>query len=299
MGEYKRVRVPSRKHQARTVHLRPARETSDRTTPTTNTHTMDDYSYFNSQHSSSLGLPSLYIPPHKANAMTLPLIDNLHTTPDIYQSLDIHPSFSEFPTPPSDAVEFRTPTLASIKPELYQPTPLNITPSRIASSCSATATECDSDSHTDVQSAVDSSSQSHKSKNVKRRQQNRDAQRRYRERRDERTKSLEQTVLDLEAKRQWLSNNFYQKSQEIMHLYRDNDHLKAEVHELRQRWQLMIMLLQRPRALQSLSTLMAEDVGVGGALGSVTVEPKSLDEFLRCLDAVLAPGNEGNIPEIN
>jgi hypothetical protein len=56
---------------------------------------------------------------------------------------------------------------------------------------------------------------------------------------------------------------------------------------------MMIMLLQRPKALQSLSTLMAEDVGLGAAAFGTPVEPASLDEFLRCLDAVLVPEGAG------
>ncbi|KAL3460313.1 hypothetical protein BJX64DRAFT_263267 [Aspergillus heterothallicus] len=194
-------------------------------------------------------------------------------------------------------MDFKMPTLNSIETELYQPAPLNIAPRRTASSSSAssvTPTESDSESVAEGQSSTDPSTQNPKSKNVKRRQQNRDAQRRYRERRDERTKSLEQTVLDLEANRQWLSSNFYQKSQEVTHLYRDNDLLKSEIHVLRQRWQLMIMLLQRPKALQSLSTLMAEDMSPLAAGLGPSVEPKSLDEFLRCLDAVLVPDGNAN-----
>ncbi|KAJ0425367.1 hypothetical protein BJY00DRAFT_274125 [Aspergillus carlsbadensis] len=238
---------------------------------------MDDYSYFNSQHS-SVGLPPLYI----KNNMPF---DNLNES-GIYQSLDIHPSYPELP-----AVDFKIPSLSSIEPELYQPGPLNL---RITSSASSvTPTESDSDSLPEFQSAVshelESALKGHKTKNVKRRQQNRDAQRRYRERRDERTKSLEHTVQDLEAKRQWLSNSFFQKSQEVNQLFRDNSLLQNEIQELRQRWQMMIMLLQRPKALQSLSTLMAEDVGLGAAAFGTPVEPASLDEFLRCLDAVLVP----------
>ncbi|KAL2824823.1 hypothetical protein BJY01DRAFT_230391, partial [Aspergillus pseudoustus] len=257
---------------------------------------MEDYSYFSSQHST---LPPLYIPPHKASsAMSLPLIGDLNTS-EIYQSLDIHPSYPDLSLAASDSMDFKLPTLTSIESELYQPAPLNLTPRRTASSSSATPTESDCDSLTEIQTSTDPSKQGHKSKNVKRRQQNRDAQRRYRERRDERTKSLEQTVLDLEAKRQWLTNGFYQKSQEVTQLFRDNDLLKSEIHELRQRWQLMIMLLQRPKALQSLSTLMAEDVSplVGGGAGGAgfraapTVDLANLDEFLRCLDAVLVQDN--------
>ncbi|KAL3440855.1 hypothetical protein BJX65DRAFT_18040 [Aspergillus insuetus] len=237
---------------------------------------MDDYSYFNSQHS-SVGLPPLYI---KNNTMPF---DNLNDS-SIYQSLDIHPSYPDLST----AMDFKIPPLSSIEPELYQPGPLNI---RTTSSSSSVTS--DSDSLAEFQSSVsheiDSAMQSHKTKNVKRRQQNRDAQRRYRERRDERTKSLEQTVQDLEAKRQWLSNSFFQKSQQVNQLFRDNGMLQNEIQELRQRWQMMIMLLQRPKALQSLSTLMAEDVGLGAAAFGTPVEPASLDEFLRCLDAVLVP----------
>jgi uncharacterized protein YerC len=128
---------------------------------------------------------------------------------------------------------------------------------------------------------------------VTRRQQNRDAQRRYRERQSKQCKSLEQSVVDLEAQCQSLSNGFDQKSHEVVQLFRDNNVLKSEVQSLRQRWQLIILLLQRPKALQSLSVLLEEEVKCLDGFAP-PIEPASLDEFLHSLDSVLTVDGELN-----
>jgi hypothetical protein len=78
-----------------------------------------------------------------------------------------------------------------------------------------------------------------------------------------------------------------------MQLFRDNNSLKSEIQSLRQRWQLMIMLLQRPKALQSLSVLLEEDVKCIEGF-TPPIEPASLDEFLRSLDSVLTADGELN-----
>ncbi|KAL3486993.1 hypothetical protein BJX62DRAFT_241480 [Aspergillus germanicus] len=236
---------------------------------------MDDY--FGPQDSTSVGLPPLYIPSHKGK-MASQLMDTMDES-GLYPSLDMHPGFSDMSIPHSDS-GIIMPTLTSIEPELYHITsaPHSAMPS------SAPPTESDYDSATGGQGTH---------KNVTRRQQNRDAQRRYRERQSKQTKSLEQSVVDLEAKCQWLSNGFYQKSHEVMHLFRDNNSLKSEVQSLRQRWQLMIMLLQRPKALQSLSVLLEEDVKCIEGFAQ-PIEPTSLDEFLRSLDSVLTADGDLN-----
>ncbi|KAJ0417343.1 hypothetical protein BJY00DRAFT_315966 [Aspergillus carlsbadensis] len=241
---------------------------------------MDDY--FSSQHSTFVGLPSLYMPSHK-NKMASQLMDTLDES-GLYPNLDMHPGFADMSMPHSDS-GILMPTLTSIEPDLYHITsaPHSAMPSSVP------PTESDYDSPIGGQARDGQGSQ----KNVTRRQQNRDAQRRYRERQSKQTKSLEQNVVDLEARCQWLSNSFYLKSHEVMQLFRDNGALKSEVQSLHQRWQLMIMLLQRPRALQSLSVLLAEAVKCLEGFAP-PIEPASLDEFLRSLDSMLTADGDLN-----
>jgi hypothetical protein len=118
---------------------------------------MDDY--FGPQHSTSVGLPPLYIPSHKGK-MALQLMDKMVSlTPilscrikliplpqdesGLYPSLDMHPSFSDISIPHPDSGMIM-PTLTSIEPDLYHITsaPHSAMPS------SAPPTESDYDSAT-------------------------------------------------------------------------------------------------------------------------------------------------------
>ncbi|KAL3447474.1 hypothetical protein BJX65DRAFT_276770 [Aspergillus insuetus] len=242
---------------------------------------MDDY--FGPQRSTSVELPSLYIPSHKTK-MASQLMDTLGES-GLYPNLDMHPSLSDISNPYSDSGIIMPTPLSSNDPDLYHIT----SAPHCALPSSAPPTESDYDSVSGSQ--IVNGECTHK--NVTRRQQNRDAQRRYRERQSKQSKSLEQSVVDLKVKCQWLSNGFYQKSHEATQLFRDNNVLKSEVQMLRQRWQLIIMLLQRPKALQSLSVLLEDDVkGLDGF--APPIEPASLDEFLRSLDSVLTIEGELN-----
>jgi hypothetical protein len=69
-----------------------------------------------------------------------------------------------------------------------------------------------------------------------------------------------------------------QKSDQASQLLRENGELESEVKELRQRWRTMILLMKRPRGLQSLSVLLS---GPG--------EQGNVDDYMRCFDALLLP----------
>jgi hypothetical protein len=118
---------------------------------------MDDY--FGPQHSTSVGLPPLYIASHKGKmasqlmdtmvSLNLILSCRIKLTPlpqnesGLYPSLDMHPGFSDMSIPHSDG-GIIMPTLTSIEPDLYHITsaPHSAMPS------SAPPTESDYDSAT-------------------------------------------------------------------------------------------------------------------------------------------------------
>ncbi|KAF3396679.1 hypothetical protein DPV78_008215 [Talaromyces pinophilus] len=87
-----------------------------------------------------------------------------------------------------------------------------------------------------------------------RRKQNREAQRRFRKRKEDRQKALEQKVLDLEAKCQELSDGFQQKP-EVAQLLKDKEALKSENQGLLKLWQTMLRLMEQLDVLRSLSDL--------------------------------------------
>ncbi|KAL2841753.1 hypothetical protein BJY01DRAFT_217164 [Aspergillus pseudoustus] len=197
-------------------------------------------------------------------------------------------------------------------PGVYQMVNLNSTfpPNNTAISPPVTPTASDSDSQ-EGQSInsypiMDATHQKHKFRSVKRRMQNREAQRRFRERKEERQQTLEQRAAELEAKCQELSEGFRQKSEEVSRILKEKEALTGEIQDLRKRWRLMVMLLQRPNGLQSLSSLLAGDSSSSSSSSSSsptsassasspssTTDPAHLDapldELLGCLHALLLP----------
>jgi TolA-binding protein len=141
--------------------------------------------------------------------------------------------------------------------------------------------------------------------------QNREAQRRFRERKESRQQTLEQRAAELEEKCQELSEGFRQKSEEVTRILQEKEVLTGEIQDLRKRWRLMVMLLQRPNGLQSLSSLLASDSssssspstpspsssGSGSSSAPSPAPPATeaapldapLDELLGCLHALLVP----------
>ncbi|KAL3455486.1 hypothetical protein BJX64DRAFT_68380 [Aspergillus heterothallicus] len=124
--------------------------------------------------------------------------------------------------------------------------------------------------------------------------QNRQAQRRFRERKEERQQSLEQKAVNLEKKHQELSEEFRLKCDEASQLLKEKEGLKGEIEDLRKRWRLMVGLLQRPNGAQSLATLLAGDSLLQSSSSSSPVAtsesaPAPLDELLGCLHALIVP----------
>ncbi|KAL5340308.1 hypothetical protein BJX70DRAFT_123587 [Aspergillus crustosus] len=132
-------------------------------------------------------------------------------------------------------------------------------------------------------------------KMVKRRIQNRAAQRRFRERRDEQNKNLQEKASELQTEYEKLESRLRAKTEEAGQLRGDNETLKVEIENLRQRWRTMVLLLQRPKSLQFLSVLVAgEDAGTLGNEKDKGVDAKleDLDGYLRCMDALILPEKE-------
>jgi hypothetical protein len=131
--------------------------------------------------------------------------------------------------------------------------------------------------------------------------QNRDAQRRFRERK-ERHKTLHQRAIELEAKCQELSEGFHQKPEEVSRIIKEKEALTGEIQDLRKRWRLMLMLLRLPTRLQLLSTLLGSDLSstsdsfVSSSPSSYTMKAEPLDvpleDLLGCLQELLLPNDD-------
>lgn len=122
-------------------------------------------------------------------------------------------------------------------------------------SCSAEAT---SETHAKV--CISSSllitslpcvSANHESEQTKRRLQNRQAQRRFRERKDEYLQALKNKTASLEAEYQELLEKCNQKSEEASRARKEVEILSRENEDLRKRWRLIVLLLSLPNKAQS------------------------------------------------
>ncbi|KAL2801665.1 hypothetical protein BJX63DRAFT_438595 [Aspergillus granulosus] len=112
-----------------------------------------------------------------------------------------------------------------------------------------------------------------------RRTQNREAQRRFRQRREELTNSLRKRAEQLEEKNQALEEAFSKKAAELDQLKRQNDELNLEVERLQQRWRLMAVLLKRPKSLQFLSMFLSE----------TGLPVDDLADYVKCLGGLVFP----------
>lgn len=127
--------------------------------------------------------------------------------------------------------------------------------------------------------------------------QNRDAQRRFRGRKEERYQTLQQRSSELEAKCQELSERFNQKSEEMSKIIKEKEALTSEVHDLRKRWRLMLMLLRHPNRLELLSGLLGEDsfsiadptLCFSSSLSAVKTQPLDLplEDLFGCLQELV------------
>ncbi|KAJ0413516.1 hypothetical protein BJY00DRAFT_296799 [Aspergillus carlsbadensis] len=267
---------------------------------------MEDYTYWNSQSPSPYAAP-MGMPYSKTGEMPL-----------MRSGMNQMAGYPDFELPPT----FDASIPRSIDPNLqsppggYQMVNLHSTfpPNAISPPVTPTASDSDSQENQSTLSyPVDGANQKNKFQSVKRRMQNREAQRRFRERKESRQQTLEQRAAELEAKCQELSEGFRQKSEEVTRILQEKEALTGEIQDLRKRWRLMVMLLQRPNGLQSLSSLLASDSslssspstpsassGSDSSTSSSTPSPASpatpaaaldapLDELLGCLHALLVP----------
>jgi hypothetical protein len=129
--------------------------------------------------------------------------------------------------------------------------------------------------------------------------QNREAQRRFRGRKEERHQILQQRTTELEAKCQELSEGFNEKSEEVSTIVKEKEALTRELQDLRQRWRLMLTLLRLPNRLHSLSSLLESDLCStskssmcsSSSPSATKAEPLDmpLEDLFGCLQELLLP----------
>ncbi|CEN60499.1 hypothetical protein ASPCAL02936 [Aspergillus calidoustus] len=111
-----------------------------------------------------------------------------------------------------------------------------------------------------------------RSYSMKRRMQNREAQRRFRERKEEHLTTLEKRAAIAEERYKELLKDTEQQTAEAAKLRTENKRLKAETHRLRERWRTMLALLQPAQRLIALSVLLAGNT-----------QDDELEDFMRSL----------------
>ncbi|KAL4877957.1 hypothetical protein BJY04DRAFT_120181 [Aspergillus karnatakaensis] len=116
----------------------------------------------------------------------------------------------------------------------------------------------------------------------KRATQNREAQRRFRERREQHNKSLQERGDLLQEKLDALEKRFGDQTEELVKLRGENEGLKKENLELARRWRIISRLLRTPKSSQVLSMFMTADDSSSGL-------DSDLDACLQCLDALVCP----------
>ncbi|CEL03446.1 hypothetical protein ASPCAL04600 [Aspergillus calidoustus] len=132
-----------------------------------------------------------------------------------------------------------------------------------------------------------------------RRAQNREAQRRFRKRKEDLQKNLEQKINALESKCQELSTEFQQESDKVAQLQTDKEALLSENQHLRRLRETIVHLVQQLKVLQSLSSLAtlltasinppSPSASPGVQRTSASASASSADEtsITGCLDALL------------
>ncbi|RHZ56139.1 bZIP transcription factor [Aspergillus thermomutatus] len=124
-----------------------------------------------------------------------------------------------------------------------------------------------------------------KTKNVRRRMQNREAQRRFRERKEQQQKTLQQKAEDLQNKCQTLLDQYTKRTDEVCRLLKENDALRSEVKNLRQQWEVISTILQRPKGSTSRSpSVLTEESSPSPSLCSSSERSRTVDDFWRRLD---------------
>ncbi|KXG46461.1 bZIP transcription factor, bZIP-1 [Penicillium griseofulvum] len=204
-----------------------------------------------------------------------------------YQGFELLPTFDTFI--PRSVTPSEVDCIQS--PEVYRIVDLDSTVSP-DNTVSPSPSSDSQEGQSSVTCAIDAESKKHKLQTVKRRMQNRNAQRRFRERKEEHHQTLQQRATELEAKCQELSEGLNQKSEEISKILKEKEALTGEVQDLRKRWRLMVMLLRLPNRLQSLSGLLGSDLSSSCSSSSeIKAEPLDvpLEDLFGCLQELLLP----------
>jgi septal ring factor EnvC (AmiA/AmiB activator) len=79
---------------------------------------------------------------------------------------------------------------------------------------------------------------------VRRRAQNREAQRRFRERKEQQKKVLQNDAEELHKDYQTLLKQYSDTAGDLTRLVKENESLRVEVRELRQQWRLLLAVLR-------------------------------------------------------
>ncbi|KAL2795494.1 hypothetical protein BJX66DRAFT_167937 [Aspergillus keveii] len=92
---------------------------------------------------------------------------------------------------------------------------------------------------------------------TKRRAQNREAQRRFRRKREDAQKGLEEKINRLEVECQELSKKLSQKSEQALELQGEWRELQEQVQELRKQGQMLVrVVVRQPAVVESLVSLL-------------------------------------------
>ncbi|KAL2851715.1 hypothetical protein BJX68DRAFT_265963 [Aspergillus pseudodeflectus] len=229
----------------------------------------DKFLSWTSQDTSTFPYPLPYTSPTKESDFTLQLAYGLHN-PEASQTKDIPPLPLEINTDTPETLE-RSPNTTTSFNSLLSPT----------GTCSSSPTLSEARGSVSSESSAGSKQVSSKpgQKNTKRAVQNRAAQRRFRERRDEQNRTLREKAEYLQERYEALGERLDAKSDEVNQLERKNGELNSEIQDLRRRWRTMVLLLQRPKSLQFLSMFV----------GDAGLPLDQLDGYVRCLDALIFP----------
>jgi chromosome segregation ATPase len=114
--------------------------------------------------------------------------------------------------------------------------------------------------------------------------QNREAQRRFRERKEQRQKTLQQKAEGLQTDYQKLLDNYTKRTDEVCRLLKENDALRTEINNLRQRWRIMMTVLQQqPNNSSQLPSVLMEEAALPSSC-SCSGRPGRLDDLWRRLE---------------
>ncbi|KAH6981394.1 hypothetical protein EDB80DRAFT_899513 [Ilyonectria destructans] len=119
--------------------------------------------------------------------------------------------------------------------------------------------------------------QNNRVKNVRHGTQNREAQRRFRERKEQRQQTLQQKVDGLRVMYQALSEEHVKSTIEVARLQKENDTLRSEVKDVHRQWRLTQTVLQWSQHSAQSPLSAGGDAGFFGyapyCLGDLTDDP--------------------------